>query len=68
MADHKTGTREEWLAARLELLEAEKVPVDKEYVFETVDGKKTLAELFAGRSQLLVYHLMFGFGFRVARG
>jgi predicted dithiol-disulfide oxidoreductase (DUF899 family) len=83
MTDHKTGTREEWLAARLELLEAEKeltrrgdelarrrqelpwVPVDKEYVFETVDGKKTLAELFAGRSQLLVYHLMFGFGFRV---
>jgi predicted dithiol-disulfide oxidoreductase (DUF899 family) len=83
MTDHKTGTREEWLSARLELLEAEKeltrrgdelarrrqelpwVPVDKEYVFETVDGKKTLAELFAGRSQLLVYHLMFGFGFRV---
>jgi predicted dithiol-disulfide oxidoreductase (DUF899 family) len=83
MTDHKTGTREDWLAARLELLEAEKeltrrgdelarrrqelpwVPVDKEYVFETVDGKKTLAELFAGRSQLLVYHLMFGFGFRV---
>jgi predicted dithiol-disulfide oxidoreductase (DUF899 family) len=41
------------------------VPVDKEYVFETVDGKKTLADLFAGRSQLLVYHLMFGYGFRV---
>jgi predicted dithiol-disulfide oxidoreductase (DUF899 family) len=41
------------------------VPVEKEYVFETVDGKKTLAELFDGRSQLLVYHFMFGFGFRV---
>jgi predicted dithiol-disulfide oxidoreductase (DUF899 family) len=83
LTDHKTGTREEWLAARLELLEAEKeltrrgdelarrrqelpwVPVDKEYVFETVDGKKTLADLFAGRSQLLIYHLMFGYGFRV---
>jgi predicted dithiol-disulfide oxidoreductase (DUF899 family) len=41
------------------------VPLEKEYVFETDDGKKTLAELFDGRSQLLVYHFMFGFGFRV---
>jgi len=41
------------------------VPVDKEYIFETNDGKKTLAELFDGRSQLLVYHFMFGFGYRV---
>ena len=83
MTDHKTGTREEWLAARLELLEAEKeltrrsdelarrrqelpwVPVEKNYVFETDDGKKTLAELFAGRSHLLVYHFMFGTGSRV---
>jgi predicted dithiol-disulfide oxidoreductase (DUF899 family) len=83
MTDQKIGTPEEWLAARRELLEAEKqhmrrgdelarrrrelpwVPIEKEYVFETDDGKKTLAELFDGRSQLLVYHFMFGFGFRV---
>jgi predicted dithiol-disulfide oxidoreductase (DUF899 family) len=81
--NHRTGTREEWLEARLELLEAEKelsrrsdelarrrqelpwVPIEKEYVFETDAGKKTLADLFDGRSQLLVYHFMFGFGFRV---
>jgi predicted dithiol-disulfide oxidoreductase (DUF899 family) len=78
MADHKTGTREEWLAARLELLEAEKaltrrsdelarwrqelpwVRIDKEYRFETDEGPASLADLFAGRSQLLVYHFMFG--------
>jgi predicted dithiol-disulfide oxidoreductase (DUF899 family) len=36
------------------------VPVEKEYSFETNEGTKTLGELFAGRSQLLVYHLMFG--------
>src|SRR5438876_10236694 len=78
MTDHKTGTREEWLAARLELLEAEKeltrrsdelarrrqelpwVRIDKEYRFETDDGKASLADLFRGRSQLLVYHFMFG--------
>jgi predicted dithiol-disulfide oxidoreductase (DUF899 family) len=83
MAEHKTATREEWLAARKELLEAEKahlrsgdalarkrqelpwVPVDKDYVFETEDGRKTLAELFDRRSQLLVYHFMFGFGARL---
>ncbi len=41
------------------------VPIERDYVFETDDGKKTLAELFDGRSQLLVYHFMFGFGFRV---
>src|SRR5262249_24071855 len=41
------------------------VPVEQEYEFETSDGKKTLAELFDGRSQLLVYHFMFGFGLRV---
>jgi predicted dithiol-disulfide oxidoreductase (DUF899 family) len=74
----RVGTRQEWLAARVELLEREKeltrrsdelarqraelpwVPVEKEYVFETEDGPKTLAELFDGRSQLLVYHFMFG--------
>jgi predicted dithiol-disulfide oxidoreductase (DUF899 family) len=78
MTDHKTGTREEWLAARLELLEAEKaltrrsdelaqqrqelpwVRIDKEYRFETDEGKASLADLFRGRSQLLVYHFMFG--------
>jgi predicted dithiol-disulfide oxidoreductase (DUF899 family) len=79
----RTATREQWLAARRELLAAEKqhmrsgdelalrrqelpwVPIDKHYVFETADGKRTLAELFDGRSQLLVYHFMFGVGFRV---
>jgi predicted dithiol-disulfide oxidoreductase (DUF899 family) len=75
---HTTGTREEWLAARLELLKAEKeltrrsdelarrrqelpwVRVDKEYRFETEEGTASLADLFRGRSQLLVYHFMFG--------
>ena len=41
------------------------VPVQKEYTFDTGDGPKTLAELFAGRSQLFVYHFMFGFGGRL---
>jgi predicted dithiol-disulfide oxidoreductase (DUF899 family) len=74
----KVGTREEWRAARVALLEREKeltrlsdelarqrqelpwVPVEKEYSFDTDEGKKTLAELFDGRSQLLVFHFMFG--------
>jgi predicted dithiol-disulfide oxidoreductase (DUF899 family) len=78
MTDHKVGTRDEWLAARMELLEHEKeltrrsdelarqrqelpwVRVEKEYGFETEQGAKNLAELFDGRSQLLVYHFMFG--------
>jgi predicted dithiol-disulfide oxidoreductase (DUF899 family) len=78
MTDHKTGTRKEWLAARLELLEAEKeltrrsdevarrrqelpwVRVDKEYRFATDEGSASLADLFRGRSQLLIYHFMFG--------
>ncbi|HEX6469104.1 MAG TPA: DUF899 domain-containing protein [Streptosporangiaceae bacterium] len=78
MTGHKTGTREEWLAARLELLEAEKeltrrgdevsrrrrelpwVRIDKDYRFETDEGTASLAGLFRGRSQLLVYHFMFG--------
>src|ERR1700684_1473509 len=78
MTDHKIGTREEWLAARLELLDAEKaltrrgdelarqrqelpwVRIDKEYRFETDDGTASLADLFSGRSQLLIYHFMFG--------
>src|SRR5205807_5738006 len=78
MPDHKIGTREEWLAARLELLEAEKaltrrgdelahrrqelpwVRVEKDYHFQTEEGPVSLAGLFRGRSQLLVYHFMFG--------
>jgi len=75
---HKTATREAWLAARLDLLKAEKeltrrsdelarrrtelpwVRVDKAYRFETDQGPASLAELFNGRSQLLIYHFMFG--------
>ncbi len=78
MTQHMTGTRDEWLAARLELLEAEKehtrrsdelarrrqelpwVRIDNAYRFETDEGNATLADLFRGRSQLLVYHFMFG--------
>jgi predicted dithiol-disulfide oxidoreductase (DUF899 family) len=78
MTTHKTGTREEWLAARIKLLEAEKeltrrsdalaeqrqalpwVRIDKEYRFDTDAGKASLKDLFQGRSQLLVYHFMFG--------
>ena len=75
---HRIGTRDEWLAERLELLEAEKdltrrsdalaqrrqalpwVRVDKAYRFDTEDGSASLADLFRGRTQLLVYHFMFG--------
>lgn len=78
MTTHMTGTRKDWLAARLELLEAEKeltrrsdelarrrqelpwVRIDKEYRFETDERSASLADLFQGRSQLLVYHFMFG--------
>ncbi len=78
MTNHQIGTREEWLAARLEVLDAEKeltrrsdevarrrqelpwVRIDKEYVFDTDAGPASLADLFSGRSQLLVYHFMFG--------
>jgi predicted dithiol-disulfide oxidoreductase (DUF899 family) len=78
MATHTTATREEWLAARLDLLEAEKeltrrsdelarrrqelpwVRVKKGYRFETEEGSASLEDLFRGRSQLLVYHFMFG--------
>jgi predicted dithiol-disulfide oxidoreductase (DUF899 family) len=78
MTDHRVGSREEWLAAREELLKREKehtrlgdelakarrdlpwVKVEKDYRFDTADGEKTLAELFDGRSQLLMYHFMFG--------
>lgn len=75
---HKTGTHQEWLAARLQLLKDEKeltrrsdelarrrrelpwVRMDKPYRFDTDEGPATLADLFRGRSQLLVYHFMFG--------
>src|SRR5262245_11937930 len=78
MTQHKTGTRDEWLAARLELLAAEKdlthrsdelaqrrqqlpwVRVNKDYQFETDEGRASLPDLFRGRSQLLIYHFMFG--------
>jgi predicted dithiol-disulfide oxidoreductase (DUF899 family) len=78
MPTHAIATREQWLAARDELLAREKehtrlgdelarqrrelpwVPVDKAYRFDTDEGQKMLAELFGGRSQLLVYHFMFG--------
>jgi predicted dithiol-disulfide oxidoreductase (DUF899 family) len=78
MTQHRTGTREEWLAARLELLAAEKeltrrsdelarqrqqlpwVRIEKDYRFETDEGSASLADLFRGRSQLLIYHFMFG--------
>jgi len=78
MTKHKIGSREEWQAAREELLQREKehtrmgdelarrrqelpwVRIDKEYRFETDEGMASLADLFKGRSQLLVYHFMFG--------
>jgi predicted dithiol-disulfide oxidoreductase (DUF899 family) len=78
MAEHRIGTREEWEAARGDLLTREKeltrmsdelarqrrelpwVRVEKTYTFQTADGPKTLADLFDGRSQLVVYHFMFG--------
>ena len=78
MTTHTTGTRKDWLAARLDLLEAEKeltrrgdelarrrqelpwVRIDKQYRFDTDAGGASLPDLFQGRSQLLVYHFMFG--------
>ena len=78
MTPHKTGTREQWLKARLELLTIEKeltrrtdelarqrqelpwVPLNKVYRFETDEGSASRTDLFRGRSQLLVYHFMFG--------
>src|ERR1700738_3573873 len=78
MENPRVVSREEWIAARKELLAKEKnltrqrdalsaerrqlpwVKVDKEYVFNAPGGKKTLADLFDGRSQLIVYHFMFG--------
>ena len=82
--NHKTGTREDWLAARLTLLKAEKehtrrgdelarmrqelpwVRVEKTYRFDTDEGAASLADLFRGRSQLLIYHLMFGPDYKAA--
>jgi predicted dithiol-disulfide oxidoreductase (DUF899 family) len=78
MTDHKVVNREEWQAARDELLQREKqhtrmgdelarqrrelpwVAIHKQYRFDTDHGTRTLAELFDGRSQLLLYHFMFG--------
>ena len=78
MTKHATGTRKDWLKARLELLEAEKdltrrsdelaqrraalpwVRIDKDYRFDADEGSVSLKDLFRGRSQLLVYHFMFG--------
>jgi predicted dithiol-disulfide oxidoreductase (DUF899 family) len=78
MTDHKVVGREEWEAAREELLQREKehtrmadelarqrrelpwIAIEKEYRLDADDGKRTLAELFDGRSQLLIYHFMFG--------
>jgi predicted dithiol-disulfide oxidoreductase (DUF899 family) len=81
MTSHRTGTREQWLAASAALLAREKdltrmgdelarrrrelpwVPVGRQYTLQTEDGERTLAELFDGRSQLVVYHFMFGPGY-----
>ena len=78
MTAHMTGTRDEWLTARLDLLAAEKeltrrsdelarqrqalpwVRIDKAYRFATDEGDASLVDLFKGRSQLLIYHFMFG--------
>ena len=78
MANPKTASREEWLEARLALLEQEKaltrqrdavsaarrklprVKIDKDYRFQSEAGEETLADLFEGRSQLIVQHFMFG--------
>jgi predicted dithiol-disulfide oxidoreductase (DUF899 family) len=80
MTQHQVVSRDEWLAARKDLLAKEKdftrqrdalsaqrrklpwVRVEKDYVFDAPGGKKTLAELFGGKSQLIVYHFMFGPG------
>ena len=78
MTSHNIGTRDEWVAAREQLLVREKehtrlgdeiarqrrelpwVRLEKEYRLDTDDGEKAIGELFDGRSQLLVYHFMFG--------
>jgi predicted dithiol-disulfide oxidoreductase (DUF899 family) len=78
----KIASRDEWLAARHELLAKEKhltrlrdelaaerrtlpwVPVEKAYAFDGPSAKLTLSDLFAGRSQLVVYHFMLGPGWK----
>ena len=78
MTTHEVVTRDQWDAARGDLLEREKehtrvaderarrrrelpwVRIEKDYVFDADDGPRTLAQLFDGRSQLLIYHFMFG--------
>jgi predicted dithiol-disulfide oxidoreductase (DUF899 family) len=78
MTTHQLVSREDWVQARLALLEDEKahtrrgdelaarrralpwVVVEDDYVFEGPDGRRTLAELFDGRRQLVMYHFMFG--------
>jgi predicted dithiol-disulfide oxidoreductase (DUF899 family) len=78
MTEHKVVGREEYEAARDELLAREKehtrlsdelarqrrelpwVAIEKETLFDADNGTRTLAELFDGRSQLLIYHFMFG--------
>ncbi|WP_419913669.1 DUF899 domain-containing protein [Hoeflea sp.] len=78
MQDHAVVSREEWLKARVALLEREKafnrerdslsrerqslpwVEITKEYMFDTDAGRKSLSELFGDRSQLVVYHFMYG--------
>jgi predicted dithiol-disulfide oxidoreductase (DUF899 family) len=77
MTTHPVASREDWLTARLALLDAEKdltrrsdelarqrqqlpwVRIDKDYLFDTDDGEASLSDLFRGRSQLIVSHLMF---------
>ena len=78
ITSQKVVSREDWIAARKDLLTKEKestrlrdqlsaerrklpwVKVEKNYVFDAPGGKVTLADLFAGRSQLVIYHFMFG--------
>jgi predicted dithiol-disulfide oxidoreductase (DUF899 family) len=78
MPEHEILSREEWIAARKELLKKEKestrlrdqlgverrrlpwVKVEKNYVFDAPGGKETLADLFDGHNQLVIYHFMFG--------
>jgi predicted dithiol-disulfide oxidoreductase (DUF899 family) len=84
MTDHQVVSREEWQAAREELLKREKehtrtgdvlatqrrelpwVAIGKEYRFDADDGTRTLAELFDGRTQLMVYHFMYGPSYQAA--
>lgn len=79
---HTVVSRDDWLAARRDLLKAEKeltrlrdrvarerlalpwVRLEKDYLFDTPEGSRTLADLFAGRSQLIVQHFMFAPGWK----